>query len=88
MKTWVVLLCCFLLASCARQTIRIQNEDASSVGVTKMHHFFVGGIGQRTNVNAAEVCGGAEHVAVVETQQSFLDSVLFLVSYGVYAPVR
>lgn len=86
MKTCVAVLCCFLLASCARQTIQIQNEDASSIGVERMHHFFVGGIGQSANVNAAEICGGAEKVAMVETQQTFLDSVLFLVSYGGYAP--
>ena len=51
-----------------------------------MQNFFVHGIGQTQEMNAAEVCGGAENVAKVESHMSFLNGFLGLISWGIYTP--
>ncbi|WP_261862727.1 Bor family protein [Psychrobacter sp. JCM 18900] len=43
-------------------------------------------MGQEQTVNAAEVCGGAQNVAKVQTVQEAKDIALGLVTFGIYTP--
>ena len=52
---------------------------------SKTSHFFIGGIGQSTVLNASQLCKESDGVAFVETKQS-LWQVLFALIYGIYTP--
>lgn len=69
---------------CARQTFLINGNDGT---VTEnMQMFFVAGIGQGKTVDAADVCGSASQVAKVETEMTFLDSLIGSLSSGIVTP--
>ncbi|MCV4783909.1 Bor family protein, partial [Escherichia coli] len=55
---------------------------------TITHHFFVSGIGQKTTVDAATICGGAENVVKTETQQTFVNGLLGFITLGIYTPLE
>lgn len=77
-----------LLSGCATQRFDI-NSPVSPAGQATLdtsQAFFVGGIGQNTIVDAAEVCGGADKVAGVETELTFLDGLLSGLTGGIYSP--
>ena len=76
-----------LLGGCATQSFDI-NPPVSPVGEPTLENsqpFFVGGIGQSSSINAAEVCGGADRISRVETEQTFLDGLLSAL-VGIYTP--
>lgn len=76
-----------MLAGCAQQTFSIKdNMSDSSYSQKQTQHFFVSGIGQEKNVDAASVCGGRDNVARVEVQQTFLNVLLSLATLGIYTP--
>ena len=50
------------------------------------HHFFVSGIGQSKQIDAAKVCGGADKVVRTEVQQTFVNGLLGFVTLGIYTP--
>ncbi|MCD9495589.1 Bor family protein [Photobacterium carnosum] len=54
--------------------------------LNKSQPFFVSGIGQHKTVDAAKLCGGADNVAKVEVQQTFVNGLLSVVTFGVYTP--
>jgi len=70
---------------CAQQTF-VMSDEENALTNEKSHHFFVNGIGQRRQINAAEVCGGAEKVSKVEVQETFFNGVLATVTFGFYTP--
>lgn len=75
-----------LLSSCATQRFYVSdNPVKGDADQDKMHHFFVGGIGQTQEINAKKVCKGKD-VSHVETQLSFLDGLLGGITYGIYTP--
>ncbi len=75
------------MTGCARQTFIMspapQNQAAE---LNKSQPFFVSGIGQHKTVDAAKLCGGADKVAKVEVQQTFVNGLLSVVTFGVYTP--
>lgn len=60
-----------------------KNKDASS---TKTHHFFVSGVAQGKAINPAEICGNITNVAKVESQTTFINGLLSLITFGIYSP--
>lgn len=74
------------LTGCATQTYVLAPQSEATPSYNKMQHFFVNGIGQEQTVQANEVCGGADKVAKIETQKSFLNSLLGGLSQGIYTP--
>ena len=74
-----------LATGCAQQTF-VMNGDDTTPTTNKAQAFFVGGIGQTKTINAAEVCGGADKVQKVESQTTFLNGVLQLVTFSIYTP--
>ena len=51
-----------------------------------MQMFFVAGIGQGKSIDAADVCGSADQVAKVETEQTFIDGLIGSISGGIVTP--
>lgn len=69
MKKIIVLALAASLAGCAVQRFEVVKGNTSeSASYDDSHSFFIGGIGQSKDVDAAAVCGGAGKVAKVETE--------------------
>lgn len=75
-----------LSTGCATQTYLLSNQSQATPSVDKAQTFFVSGLAQQQEINAAEVCNGANNVAKVEAQHSFLNGVLGTISSGIYTP--
>lgn len=73
-------------SGCATQTYLLANRGETTPSYDKMQTFFVSGIGQEQEVNAAEICDGADKIAKVQTQQTFLNGLLGAITYGIYTP--
>ena len=74
------------LTSCATQTFQINKGNTSVAKVDKAQSFFVSGIGQSQEIDAADVCGGADKVVKVETEMTFLNGFLGGLTFGLYTP--
>lgn len=75
------------MSSCATQTFRIQNGSFDKEPAEEqMAMFFVGGLGQKQVINAAEICGGYNKIAKVETELRFLDALLSTLTSGLFTP--
>ena len=77
-----------IIAGCATQRFTIHGGvgDKEEPDVKKMQHFFVAGVGQTKEMNAAEICGGVDKIAKVEAYITFLDGLLGAVTWGIYTP--
>lgn len=75
-----------LLSGCAQQTFNMDQGIATAPKQVTTHHFFVSGIGQKKSIDAAKVCGSADKVVRVETQQTFVNGLLGVVTFGIYTP--
>ncbi|MCC4796630.1 Bor family protein [Enterovibrio norvegicus] len=84
-KTAVLVVGALMLSGCAQQTF-VVNDKQGNLEEEAMQSFFVSGIGQKKTIDAASICGGAENVAKVEVQQTFLDGFLGVVTFGIYTP--
>lgn len=79
-------LICLTLSGCAQQTFSL-NKNAPKVNPHVVtHDFFVSGIGQTKEIDAASVCGGAEKVVGTQVQQTFIDGLLGFATLGIYTP--
>ncbi len=87
-KTLIVLLSAgIILGACSKQTFRISSQIGST-GEETSSHFFVGGIAQSDEINAASICGGGTKVASVETSLSPINIMLRIVTMGLYVPQK
>ncbi|MFJ5482755.1 Bor/Iss family lipoprotein [Pectobacterium actinidiae] len=75
-----------VLTGCAQQTFTVKNESVATPKQVTTHHFFVSGIGQKKTIDAAAVCGGSDKVVRTETQQTFVNVLLGVVTFGIYTP--
>ena len=77
-----------LLAGCANQRFNIAGELPLEPAANSedSQSFFVSGIGQKQTVDAAKVCGGAAKVEGVAVEQSGMDVLLGMVTFGIYTP--
>jgi hypothetical protein len=92
----------FILTACSQQTFVLDSQYTPNNGdlyfsdevfhnpkgakLVQHEHFFLSGIGQGQAVNATKVCGSASRVAKVEVKQNVLQSILALVTFGIYTP--
>lgn len=74
------------MSGCATQSFSINGTTDDEPTYDNMQHFFVSGLAQEKDVNAAEICRGAENVVKVETHHSFVNGVLGFITYGIYTP--
>ena len=77
MKKMLLILLTPTLQDVLNRRFTVQNKPAAvAPKETITHHFFVSGIGQKKTVDAAKICGGAENVVKLETQQTFVNGLL------------
>ncbi len=74
------------LGACATQTFRVNGDTSLAASEQITHHFFISGVGQQQTVAAAELCGGADRVIQVETETTFLNGFLGVITWGIYTP--
>ncbi|SMY33643.1 Bor protein [Photobacterium malacitanum] len=76
-----------VMTGCAQQTFMMSSApETKTAELNKSQPFFVSGIGQHKTVDAAKLCGGADKVAKVEVQQTFVNGLLSVVTFGIYTP--
>jgi uncharacterized lipoprotein YajG len=85
-KLMIAVATTMMLAGCAQQSFKVKNDIAETPKQVTTHHFFVSGIGQSKTIDAAAVCGGADKVVRTEVQQTFVDGLLGVVTFGIYTP--
>ncbi|MFC0820517.1 Bor family protein [Moraxella marmotae] len=87
MKKFAMIALMSVMASgCATQTYTLSAHSQATPSYDKAQTFFVSGIGQEQEVDAAQICGGNDKVAKVQTQQTFLNGLLGFVTSGIYTP--
>ena len=86
MKKLAVMAVVLALGGCATQRFDVQSAGAQSPAYDEAQTFFVGGIGQSQEVDAAKVCGGVKNVQRVETQLTPANVGLGLLTLGIYSP--
>ena len=74
------------LSGCAQQTFTIKDNAGIQPSQETRQTFFLSGIGQSKLINAAQVCGGADKVARTEVQESGLDVLFRVITFGIYTP--
>ncbi|MCP4354236.1 MAG: lipoprotein bor [Proteobacteria bacterium] len=60
--------------------------DNSNADIKETHNFFIHGIAQGRAINLAKTCGGIHNVAKVESQMTFLNGLLSIITLGIYTP--
>jgi uncharacterized lipoprotein len=87
MKKWLVLgVAVVLLSGCATQRIYTQAElGGTTPAYEKSQPFFLWGIGQTQDLNAAEACG-QRTISRIETAQTATDVILQWLTIGIYSP--
>ena len=76
-----------VMTGCAQQTFTMSpTQQVNAAELNKSQPFFVSGIGQQKTIDAAKLCGGADKVAKVEVQQTFVSGLLAFVTFGIYTP--
>jgi hypothetical protein len=86
MKKPALILAMLLLGGCATQTYNIHGGNTSTIKKEDMQHFFISGLGQEKSMDAAQICGGPEKVAMVQSHLNFLDGFLGAITWGIYTP--
>ena len=75
------------LSGCSKVKFTVQQEDAGHIAkYDEMQDYFVYGIAQEQNIDAASICGGADKVAFVERHYTVLNGLLYWLTSAIYAP--
>jgi hypothetical protein len=87
MKKLLALLMVMAMTGCATQRFEVQPSLAQeAASYDDSQTFWVAGIGQKEEIDAAKVCGGAKKVARTETQLTPGNIGLAIVTIGIYTP--
>jgi len=87
MKKFNLILTLLLLNGCATQTYHVNSIGNANVEKEeRMQNFFVAGVGQENELDAAKICHGTENIIKVESKLSFLDGFLGVLTSGIYTP--
>jgi len=82
----VLFLLGFLLVSCATQQFTVNDPSLGIERKNRLDNFFIGGIGQDVQTRAADLCNGSENVVRIETQLTFINSAINLLTWGIWTP--
>jgi hypothetical protein len=74
------------LVGCATQRFDVRPSAENAASHDDYQSFWIGGIGQKEEIDAAKVCGGTNKVQRVETQLTAGNVGLTLVTFGIYSP--
>ena len=86
MKKIATLLVFVVVSSCSTQTFLLSKKGGFISDHTTLQSFFIFGINQQRSINVADVCGGADKVARVLTKIGPFESVLAIMTLGIYVP--
>ncbi|MFP3439129.1 Bor family protein [Pantoea sp. SIMBA_133] len=86
MKSIALIILAIALTGCARQSFDLRKDSSVTPAKEETHHFFISGLGQEKSINAAEVCGGSDKVSRTETQLTFMNGFLNIITFGIYTP--
>jgi hypothetical protein len=87
MKYLVLAMATLSVIGCATQRFDVQPAATkAALSLDDSQVFWVGGIGQQSEVDAAKVCGGAGKVGRVETKLTPGNVGLTLITLGIYSP--
>lgn len=84
MKKLFLLIAACSLAACSTQTLEI--TPAKEAQYNRVQHFFVGGLAQKQEIDAAKICDGVSKVGKVETETTFFNGLLGMITNGIYSP--
>ena len=77
------------LTGCVRTKFNIQdNPDDAVATYNRAQHYFISGIGQQKNIDPSEICGGVDKVVRTETQLTFVNIIVSIVTGGIYTPMQ
>lgn len=83
----LILVPLMLLSGCAIQKFDfVEGPVKNSPSLDDSQTFWIGGVGQSSEIDAANVCGGSAKVVSIETQQTGGDVALTLITLGIYSP--
>lgn len=74
------------LTGCATQRFDVRQDTQNAPTHDNSQSFWVGGIGQSEDLDAAKVCGAAANVQRVETQLTAGNVGLTILTLGIYSP--
>jgi Flp pilus assembly protein TadD len=86
MKKLVIAAMVLSLTGCATQRFDMRIDTQNSPTHDNSQTFWVAGIGQSEEIDAAKVCGGSAKVQRVETQMTAGNVGLTLLTFGIYSP--
>ena len=76
-----------LLSGCAVQRFEfISSPVKTPPALDESQTFWIAGIGQSTEIDAAKVCAGPDNIVSIETQQTGADVALALITLQIYSP--
>ncbi len=75
-----------MATGCATQTYQLSDAKVEKPTHEERQTFFVEGIGQSQMINAAEICGGAENIIKIESEETAADVGLYIITLGIYSP--
>jgi Bor protein len=76
----------FVLSGCASQTFVMSGATTNPPTKQESMSFFIYGVGQEQVVDAAKICGGVEKVVKIESQETVMNIVFRVVTFGIYTP--
>lgn len=82
----IIVVLAFMLGGCAKQSFDIRPDNRAQPVKEEVHHFFISGLGQEKIIDAAAVCGSADKVARTETQLTFMNGLVNVLTFGIYTP--
>jgi Bor protein len=74
------------LTGCATQRFDVRPDTQNAPTQDNTQTFWVAGIGQSEEIDAAKACGGAAKVQRVETQMTAGNVGLTILTLGIYSP--
>lgn len=87
MKKLLLLSCLLAMVGCATQRFELQPLSTKAVNsLDDAQVFWVGGIGQQKEVDAAQICGSAAKVVRVETEETPFNVLARIITLSIYAP--
>lgn len=84
-KILSLLVLSLVVSGCAQQTFTMSAEENETT-LKESQHFFINGLGQDKEIDAAAVCNGTDKVAKVEVQETFVNGLLRTITLGIYTP--
>lgn len=74
------------MTGCATQRFDVRGDTQNAPTHDNSQSFWVAGIGQSEEIDAAKVCGGASNVQRVETQMTAGNVGMTILTLGIYSP--